>query len=93
MKRTARRPILDRVNQPGFAQQDQWQAQVQAQILLKAEVYVHSTYLSDDQLVKGYAHPSPFAGETLQNLVERTARCTDLHLTGRAGDDPVCQGV
>lgn len=63
--------ILDRVNQPGFAMQDQWQAQVQAQILLKAEIHVHSSYLSDEQLRQAMLIPALSMDETLQNLVKR----------------------
>ena len=35
--------MLDLIRQPGFQEHDQWQLQVQAQIQLKAEVFVHST--------------------------------------------------
>ena len=35
---------------PGFLQQDQWQAQIQAQIQLKADVYVYADYLTDAQI-------------------------------------------
>ena len=35
---------------PGFLKQDQWQAQIQAQIQLKADVYVYADYLTDAQI-------------------------------------------
>ena len=44
------RQLLDRIMTPGFLQQDQWQAQIQAQIQLKADVYVYADYLSDAQI-------------------------------------------
>ncbi len=40
--------LLDRITAPGFLKQDQWQAQIQAQIQLKADVYVYSEYLAPD---------------------------------------------
>jgi lactate racemase len=52
MLRQARSPqeLLDRIQAPGFLEQDQWQAQIQAMIQLKAEVYVYSDHLSDEQI-------------------------------------------
>jgi nickel-dependent lactate racemase len=63
--------ILDLVNQPGVSRQDQWQAQVQAQILLKADIYVHSSYLSAEQLSQAMLKPAPSLEVTLQMLVEQ----------------------
>ena len=37
--------------------QDQWQAQIQARIQMKAEVYVYSDYLSDDQITDALLMP------------------------------------
>jgi nickel-dependent lactate racemase len=42
--------LLDQIMAPGFLEQDQWQAQIQAQIQGKADVYVYSDYLSDAQI-------------------------------------------
>jgi len=42
--------VLDLLGVPGFEAHDQWTAQVQAQIQLKADVYVYSDGLSDDDL-------------------------------------------
>jgi nickel-dependent lactate racemase len=52
MLRQARSPqeLLERIQAPGFLEQDQWQAQIQAMIQLKAEVYVYSDHLSDEQI-------------------------------------------
>jgi nickel-dependent lactate racemase len=49
--RQARNPqaLLERICAPGFLEQDQWQAQIQAQIQLKADVYVYSRNLTDEQ--------------------------------------------
>ena len=42
--------VLDLLARPGFEAHDQWTVQVQAQIQLKAEVYVYSDGLSDDEI-------------------------------------------
>ncbi|MEA3335001.1 MAG: nickel-dependent lactate racemase [Chloroflexota bacterium] len=41
---------LDLISQPGFLEHDQWQVQIQAHIQLKADVYVYSQGLTDDQI-------------------------------------------
>jgi lactate racemase len=48
---------LIRLQAPDFSAHDQWQVQVQAQILQKARVLVHSTGLSDDQLRGAWFEP------------------------------------
>lgn len=42
--------ILEMLGQPGFCRHDQWEAQLQAGIQSKADVYVHSSFLSDEEL-------------------------------------------
>jgi lactate racemase len=42
--------LLETICSPGFSKQDQWQAQILAQIQLKADVYLFSGNLSDEQL-------------------------------------------
>ena len=42
--------LLERVMVPGFRCHDQWEAQTQAQIQLKARVHVYADGLSDDEL-------------------------------------------
>lgn len=44
------RELLDVICAPGFLKQDQWEAQIQAQIQLKADVYVYSHNLTDEQI-------------------------------------------
>jgi nickel-dependent lactate racemase len=61
--------LLDRIMAPGFLKQDQWQAQIQAQIQLKAEVYVHSSYLSEDQIRGALLKPAASVESTLAELV------------------------
>lgn len=61
--------LLDRIMAPGFLKQDQWQAQIQAQIQLKADVYVHSGYLSEEQIRGALLKPAPSIEATLSALV------------------------
>ena len=42
--------LLETIRAPGFQRQDMWQAQIQALICLKADVYVYSHNLSDAQI-------------------------------------------
>ena len=50
--RAARNPkhLLETITAPGFLKQDQWQAQIQAQIQIKADVHVYSDNLTDEQI-------------------------------------------
>jgi nickel-dependent lactate racemase len=63
--------VLERVFSPGFAKQDQWQAQVLAQILEKAEVYVYSSYLSEEQLSSAFLKPVKSIPDVLDQLMMR----------------------
>jgi nickel-dependent lactate racemase len=49
--------LLDRVMAPGFRCHDQWEAQVQAQIQLKARVHVYADGLSDEELRRAMVVP------------------------------------
>jgi nickel-dependent lactate racemase len=68
--------LLATINAPGFLKQDQWQAQIQAQIQLKAQVYVHSANLSDEQIRLALLKPSA--------RIEETVRTVLAELGGRA---------
>jgi nickel-dependent lactate racemase len=46
------RELLARIQQPGFLEQDQWEAQIQALVQLKADVYLYSDGLSDEQITR-----------------------------------------
>jgi nickel-dependent lactate racemase len=61
--------LLDTICAPGFLKQDQWQAQVQAQIQLKADVYVHSHNLSSEQIEAALLRPCPCIEDTVARLV------------------------
>jgi lactate racemase len=63
------RDLLARIHQPGFARQDQWQAQILAQILLKAQVSVYSQHLSDEQLRDAMLQPAGDPNQVLRQWV------------------------
>jgi nickel-dependent lactate racemase len=63
--------LLHTILQPGFARQDQWQAQVQAQILLKADVFVYSEHLSPEQIRLALLNPAESVESALGELVEK----------------------
>lgn len=60
--------LLDRVMAPGFRCQDQWEAQIQAQIQLKADVHVYAEGLSDAELRNALVIPCRSIEETVARL-------------------------
>ena len=63
--------MLDIVSQPGFLLRDQWEAQIQAQIQLKADVYLKSSHLSDEETRKALLIPCHSIEETVAELRRR----------------------
>jgi len=63
--------ILRMIGQPGFRRHDQWEAQLQAKIQQKAEVYIYSSYLSDDEVRGMLFHPCHDIEATLADLCAR----------------------
>ena len=63
--------ILAMLAQPGYIAQDQWQVQVQATIQKKADVYVYSGGLSDEQIRRALFNPCRDISATLAALVEK----------------------
>jgi nickel-dependent lactate racemase len=72
------RVLLDRINAPGFLEQDQWQAQIQVQIQLYADVYVYSHNLSDEQIEMALLKPCRNIFETLEKLLEQYGPQTSI---------------
>lgn len=60
--------LLDTIMAPGFLKQDQWQAQIQAQIQLKADVYIRTDNLTDDQIRGALLRPCHDIVETVAAL-------------------------
>jgi nickel-dependent lactate racemase len=63
--------LLERITAPGFLMQDQWEAQIQAQIQLKADVYIRSDYLTDEQIRSALLKPCHRIEETVAALRQR----------------------
>jgi nickel-dependent lactate racemase len=61
--------LLDAITAPDFLKQDQWQAQIQAQIQLKADVYVHTDHLSDEQIRRVMLKPCRDITATVAELL------------------------
>jgi nickel-dependent lactate racemase len=68
------RELLDRICAPGFLEQDQWQAQIQALVQLKADVYVRSDGLSDDEIRSALLIPCRRIEDTVAELVGKYGR-------------------
>jgi len=60
--------ILDMLARPGFAEQDQWQIQIQAKIQLRAGVYVYSDGLTDEQIERALFTPCRDIEATVSEL-------------------------
>jgi nickel-dependent lactate racemase len=65
------RELLNRVNTFKVPQQDQWEAQIQAIVQLKAEVYLYSGGLSDAQITSALLKPCHHIEETVHELRKR----------------------
>jgi len=63
--------LLKVLRQPGFLMIDQWEAQLQAQIQCRADVYVRNSYLSDKEIRAALLHPCRQIEETLAELLAR----------------------
>ncbi|HEX9116903.1 MAG TPA: nickel-dependent lactate racemase [Anaerolineae bacterium] len=63
--------LLETIAAPGFLEQDQWQAQIQAQIQGRADVYVYSDHLSADVIQSALLLPTGKIEDTVAALVDR----------------------
>ena len=63
--------VIDMISQPGFCAQDQWQVQIQAQIQSRAEVYVYSDGLTDEQIKRALFIPCRNLEQTVSQLLEK----------------------
>jgi hypothetical protein len=61
----------DLLARPGFQAHDQWTVQIQAQIQLKAEDYINSDGLSDDEIHLALLTPLHDLPSTLEELRKR----------------------
>ena len=63
--------VLDVLHSPGFSAPDQWQVQIQAMIQQKAQVYVYSECLTDEQIRQALFIPCRDIRGTLTDLSAR----------------------
>jgi len=61
--------LLEMINAPGFQMFDQWEAQILAQIRLKAEVYLYSHTLTDTQVREAHLQPCADIAATVRRLL------------------------
>ncbi|HSA96995.1 MAG TPA: nickel-dependent lactate racemase, partial [Acidobacteriota bacterium] len=66
--------LLAKISAPGFLEQDQWQAHVQALVQSRAEVYVRSDGLTDDEIRAALLRPCPRIEDTIASLLGRYGR-------------------
>ncbi len=63
--------VLDMLAQPGFSEHDQWQVQIQAMIQRRADVYVYSDGLTDEQIERALFIPCRNIEQTVAGLQAR----------------------
>lgn len=61
--------LLDKICSNSSVKQDQWQAQIQAQIQLRADVYIRSDNLTDTQIESALFKPCRSIEDTVENLL------------------------
>lgn len=68
--------LYNRIITPGFRSQDQWQAQVQAKIQMKANVHVYAGGLSAEELKEAKVIPCASIEATLAEILARNPQAT-----------------
>ena len=63
--------LLALIRSSGEVRQDQWEAQVQAQVEMKADVYVKSTYLDEETLRRAMLRACTSVEDTVASLLRR----------------------
>jgi nickel-dependent lactate racemase len=63
--------LLALIHSPGFARQDQWDVQIQAQVLMKASVYVKNSHLDPEALRQAMLKPCASVEDTVAMLIEQ----------------------
>ena len=63
--------LLEMITSQGFSRHDQWQVQIQAQILLKARVLMKSSYLTAEQVRAAHLEPVDDLQDAIDEQVDR----------------------
>jgi nickel-dependent lactate racemase len=61
--------LLGMIHSPGFSMQDQWDAQIQAQICQRAKLHIYSEGLSNDEIRQVFGIPSSDVENTVAELL------------------------
>jgi nickel-dependent lactate racemase len=72
------RELLAKICAPGFLEQDQWQAHIQALIQQKAEIFVRSDGLTDDQIRAALLEPCRRIEDTVAKLLAKYGRAASI---------------
>lgn len=68
--------LYDQIMTPGFRCQDQWQAQIQAKIQMKARVHVYAEGLTENQMREAKVIPCQSIEATLVNILSHNPDAT-----------------
>jgi nickel-dependent lactate racemase len=85
--------LMRRLSAPGFRCHDQWEAQIQAQIQLKARVHVYADGLSDEELRRAHVSPCPSIEGTVASLRRKNPGATIAVLPDGPQTVPYLEGV
>ena len=70
--------LLEMINEPGYSHHDQWEVQLQAQIQLKADVYLKSSYLAPEQVRAAHLEPVDDLEAALHASLDRYGKLARL---------------
>jgi nickel-dependent lactate racemase len=63
--------LLEMITTEGFASHDQWQVQLQGQILMRAQVYLKSSFLTEAQIRSAHLEPAEDIQATVLDSLDR----------------------
>ena len=63
--------LLALINSPGYMHHDQWTAQIQAQIQMRAKVYLKSSYLSEEQVRGAHLEPVEKVEDAVREVLSK----------------------
>ena len=70
MMRDSPEALLEMINTPGHNRHDQWQVQLQAQIQVRAKVYLKSSYLAPNEVRAAHLEPVDDIQDTIQEAIK-----------------------
>ena len=76
--RSSPQELLEMIIGPGFSRPDQWQVQIQAQILLKAKVLLKTSFLGPDQVRAAHFEPIDDISAAVDEALGRAGRAATV---------------